>query len=97
MKKTIIIVVSIVVGILLIGLVTGIIVYNTSFIGKDKAKEIVLKEMGITEKDVKRLEVDFDRDGKYYEYTVEFIYEGKEYEYKLDAKNGEIILSEIDK
>ena len=97
MKKIITIILGIFIGIILVSLVTGIIVYKKTFIGKEKAKEIVFGELKITEKDVKRLEVDFDRDGKYYEYTVEFIYENKEYEYKLDAKTGEIIIFEIDR
>lgn len=97
MKKSIIIILSVIVGILVVSLITGIIVYNTAFIGKDKAKEIVFKDLNITSKDVKRLEVDFDREGSDFEYTIDFIYDGKEYEYIVDAKTGEIILSEIDK
>ena len=97
MKKNIIIIVSVVVGILLVALITGIIMYNVMFIGKKEAKEIVLEHAGLKENEVKRLEVDFDHDDSHYEYTVEFIYDNKEYEYKLDAKTGEIIIFEIDR
>ena len=97
MKKNIIIIVSVVVGILLVALITGIIMYNVMFIGKKEAKEIALEHAGLKENEVKRLEVDFDHDDSHYEYTVEFIYDNKEYEYKLDAKTGEIIIFEIDR
>ena len=60
-------------------------------ITKDEAKAAALKHAGLTEKDIRFLEIELDDDG-YYE--VSFDANGYEYDYDVDIKSGKILKSE---
>lgn len=66
------------------------------FITIDEAKEIALKDAGLTAEDVKFTERDFDlEDGTPY-FEIEFETAEFEYEYKIHALTGVIIESEVE-
>jgi len=72
-------------------------IYNVLFIGKQGAKNIVFKHLNIKENEAKKIDISFDYESGLWEYNVEFIYNNLEYDYIIDAKNGDIILHQIDK
>jgi len=63
------------------------------YIGAQKAKEIVLKDAKVNEKDVRDFEVDFDYDYGKMVYEIEFEVGKTEYDYELDAVSGSIFYS----
>ena len=67
------------------------------YIGKDKAKEIVLNKLGIKENKVSKLEIELDLDNGVMVYDIEFYYNGYEYDYEVNAVDGTIIKSDKDK
>lgn len=69
---------------------------NSSYIGKDKAKEIALNNANIKEKDVYELEIELDADNGYLVYEVDFKSQKREYEYEINAKTGAIIKKEVE-
>lgn len=58
---------------------------NVGDIGADKAKEIALEHVGITEEQTTAMRVKQDYDDGKLEYEVEFCVGGQEYDYKIDA------------
>lgn len=60
----------------------------------EQAKEIAVKDAGLSEKEVEFLKIEENIDDKIAKYDVEFYYENKEYDYEIDANTGEIL--EID-
>lgn len=70
---------------------------TTSFIGVAKAKELALKNAGLTGKTVTYEEAKLDEDDGKYVYEIEFVYEGVEYEYEIDAHTGSILKAEKEK
>lgn len=69
---------------------------SSSYIGKDKAKEIAFAKAGVKEKDAFDIEVVLDADDGQLVYDIEFKTKTKEYEYEVDAKTGTLVYSEID-
>lgn len=69
---------------------------TTDDIGREKAKEIALKEAGVAESEVTWIEVERDEDDGRLEYNVEFHVGNKEYEYEVDAKTGQVFERDID-
>ncbi len=69
---------------------------GSSQITLDDAKQIALKDAGLTESDVtfKQAKSDFDDGISVYE--IDFYSNNKEYEYKIDAETGKILDREID-
>ncbi len=62
------------------------------FISLEKAKELVLTQLGLTEADFSYTEYKLD-DGKY---ELEFHADGVEYEYEVDAVTGKILEVDVD-
>ena len=69
---------------------------ETSYIGKEKAKEIAFTTAGVVASDVFNLEVELDCDDGILIYEVEFDTISNEYEYDIHAKDGSIVKSSID-
>lgn len=72
-------------------------VSESSYIGRNKAKEIAFKEAKTTESKVRDLEVEFDADDGRLVYEVDFKVSGVEYEYDIDARSGEVIYRHTEK
>ncbi len=66
---------------------------ETGLIGLEKAKELVLAQLGLTEADFTQKEYDLD-DGVY---ELEFTNGGVEYEYDVDGRTGKILKAETDR
>lgn len=65
-------------------------------IGADSAEAIALNHAGFLETEVSRLKSEFDIDDGRAVYEVEFDKDGREYEYKIDATDGSIIEFDLD-
>ncbi len=61
------------------------------------ALEIAYTDAGVTANEVKRPEIELDREKGVIVYEIEFKVSGKEYEYKINALTGEIIDREVEK
>lgn len=70
---------------------------DSSYIGKEKAKNIALKNAGISAKNVKKIEIELDADDGIIVYDIDFIANNIEYEYEINAKTGDIIKKETEK
>lgn len=70
---------------------------SSSYIGKDEAKSIALKNAGVISSKVRDLEVELDNDNGVAVYEVSFEYGNTEYDYEINAKTGKIIRKEVDK
>lgn len=69
---------------------------SDSYIGTDSAETIALNHAGFSETEVSRLKSEFDIDDGIAIYEVEFDKDGREYEYKINAIDGSIIEYDID-
>lgn len=63
---------------------------SSNQISRTEARDIALKDAGLTESQVRDLEVELDTDGKNAHYDVDFDFDGYEYEYEIDAASGKI-------
>lgn len=59
-------------------------------LAEEQARDIALKDAGLTKEQVTRLKVEFDYDDGRPEYEVDFYHEGWEYDYEIDAQTGDI-------
>ncbi|MCM1496641.1 MAG: PepSY domain-containing protein [Bacteroides sp.] len=66
------------------------------YIGVDNAASLALNHAGFSEKDVSRLRTEFDMDDGQAVYEVDFDKDGREYEYKINAIDGSILEYEVD-
>ena len=66
---------------------------NKSYIGKDKAISIALKDLKLTKNDVYDLECELDKEFNQTVYEVTFNYKNLEYEYYINPETGKIIHS----
>ncbi len=66
-------------------------------VSADQAKQIALEQAGIQESDAGRLKTEHDFDDGREIYEVEFFYNGAEYTYEINAADGSVISSEIDR
>ncbi|MGL5347846.1 MAG: PepSY domain-containing protein, partial [Peptostreptococcaceae bacterium] len=64
---------------------------NQTKITVEQAKEIALKDAGLTEKDIEFLKTEQNIDDNISKYDIEFYYENKEYDYEIDANTGDIL------
>ena len=64
---------------------------SNSYISRESAIEIALKNMGASQKEVFELEADFDRELNKSIWEVDFEHDGHEYSYYIDAVSGEIL------
>lgn len=58
---------------------------------REQAQTIALEHAGLTAKQVKGLEIEFDVDDGVPEYSVEFYHEGWEYDYEIHAESGKLL------
>ncbi|MDY3926569.1 MAG: stalk domain-containing protein [Anaerotignum sp.] len=68
----------------------------TDEITVEQAKDIALKDAGLTEGQVSKLKVKKDHDDGVVKYKVEFEKDNTEYEYEINAETGKILKSEKD-
>ena len=64
---------------------------NGSDIGKEKAEEIALNDVGITREDTSRFRISKDHDDGLPTYDIQFTYDNMEYEYEIQASDGTIL------
>jgi uncharacterized membrane protein YkoI len=64
---------------------------EAKYIGIARAQSIALEHAKVSERDVRKLDVELDRRAGRAVYEVEFDSGGMEYEYKIDAVSGEIL------
>ncbi|NLA88188.1 MAG: PepSY domain-containing protein [Clostridiales bacterium] len=62
-----------------------------AYIGEAKAKSIALSHAGLSESEVRRMEVELERSDGRMVYDVEFKHDNIEYEYEIDAVSGDIL------
>ena len=67
---------------------------SSDYITAEKAKEIVLQHVGLSEKDISGYKCELDADDLIPHFEIEFISEKYEYEYEINAKTGNIMFSE---
>ena len=67
------------------------------YIGEDRAKEIALKDAGVSAADATFLHAHLDRDDRVIDYDVEFYYDGKEYDYEINAYTGDILEKSVER
>ena len=66
------------------------------FIGEEKAKEIALKEVGLSADDVSFAKVELDIDDGVWQYEVEFYVDRTEYSFDIKADDGTVRERDID-
>ena len=64
---------------------------NSSDVGKKKAEEIALNDVGITREDTSRFRISKDHDDGLPTYDIQFTYDNMEYEYEIQASDGTIL------
>lgn len=79
------------VSVMVLGALTGCGIGGGKDIGKDAALEAALNDAGVKEEDTTRLKVSEDRDDGRKTYEIQFDANGKEYEYEIDATDGDIL------
>lgn len=94
--KKIILIISIICLIIIAAAIVVTVVIKNSFIGKNKAEQIALSDVGFNNSDVSGLRSELDFDDGHFQYEVEFYGDGIEYEYTIEAKDGDIISRDID-
>lgn len=69
---------------------------SETYIGTESAKSIALNHAGFSDADVSRLKSEFDIDNGQAVYEVEFDKDGREYDYTINAIDGSIIEYDVD-
>ena len=69
----------------------------SSYLSREEAIAIALKDTGLEENQVSRLKAEFDYDDGRPEYDVEFRYDIWEYEYEIHAESGKILNRDKDR
>lgn len=70
---------------------------DKQYIGEDRALEIAMSDLGITDKSLLRdLDIEFEYEKGQPVYDIEFEYNGNEYEYDIDAVSARIVDKNID-
>ena len=65
-------------------------------ISEDEAKEIVLKDAGVSEKDISGIRIKLEKDDGIWQYEVDFYAGDKEYDYDIDADTGKILSKDME-
>lgn len=65
-------------------------------LSEEDAKEIALKDAGVSESDISGIRIEKDRDDGKTIYEVDFYVQNKEYDYDIDTTTGEIISRDYD-
>lgn len=68
----------------------------SSELSEEDAKEIALKDAGVSESDISGIRIEKDRDDGKTIYEVDFYVQNKEYDYDIDTTTGEIISRDYD-
>lgn len=68
---------------------------TTARITADEAIDIALKDANLTKDQVRDLDVELDRDEVVLHYDVDFEKDGKDYDYTIDANTGDILHKEV--
>lgn len=88
-------IISVAVIVVIIAAVSVIAVRST-LITKAEAKDIALRDAGLSESEVSALRTELEFDDGRFEYEVDFYNNGAEYEYLIQAKDGDIIKRDIE-
>ncbi len=67
-----------------------------AYIGVRQAENIAFTHAGVSEAQVRELEIDYDYEDGRLIYEIEFYVKGSEYEYEIDARNGNVLKFEQD-
>ena len=70
---------------------------TTSYIGKEKAKNIAYSNAGVSSSNAKNTKVELDADDGRKIYEIEFEVDKTEYEYEIDAISGSILSKDVDR
>jgi len=70
---------------------------QSSYISKDKARQIALQHAGISADSVVYEKTELDRDDGRVVYVIEFYKNHIEYEYEIDAQSGKVLDYDIDR
>lgn len=82
-------IIAIVVGIIIV-LIAGVFLYfKSTYIGKDKVREIVINKMNVKEYSLRFGSIDLEKDEDVYD--VDVYYNNQEYEFKIGARDGKIV------
>ena len=93
MRKTVIIGLSVAMA---AGMFTGCGIVRGKDIGRDAALEAALSDAGISEEETTRLKVSEDNDDGRKIYEIQFDADGKEYEYEGGASDGRILSADME-
>lgn len=93
MRKTVIIGLAVVMA---AGMFTGCGIVGGKDIGRDAALEAALSDAGISEEETTRLKVSEDNDDGRKIYEIQFDADGKEYEYEVGASDGRILSADME-
>lgn len=85
-----------VMGMLVIGALTGCGGSGGKDIGQDAAKEAAFADAGVEESQVSRFRSSKDRDDGQQVYEIQFTVDGREYEYEILASDGSILTVEVE-
>ena len=66
-------------------------------ITRDEALKIALEDAGLTQDQIRDLEVELDKDGGELHYDVDFEVNDKDYDYEIDAETGKILKKQVPK
>lgn len=69
---------------------------NENNIGKDAALEVALEDAGVSESDTTRLKVSEDRDDGRTIFEIQFDADGREYDYEVQASDGKILSADVE-
>ncbi len=61
------------------------------YIGYEAAKKAALGALGVTESDIRNLEIEIDYENGKMVYEIEFDYNGREYDYDISALDGSVV------
>ena len=70
---------------------------KSAYIGEEKAKEIAFKKAGVSSKNAKNVQVELDSENGVLYYEVDFDAGKNEYEYEINATDGKIITSSVER
>ncbi|MGN0293322.1 MAG: PepSY domain-containing protein [Lachnospiraceae bacterium] len=65
-------------------------------ISENEAKEIALKDAGVSEKDISGIRIKLEKDDGIWQYEVDFYAGDKEYDYDIDADIGKILSKDME-
>lgn len=67
--------------------------HNTTYIGRNTAEDIAVKDSGLTLNEIKEIKAEFEKNHYTAWYEVEIETFGMDYDYVIDARTGDILNS----